>query len=85
MRPAARVLIVGAVAQLGERRVRNAEVRGSIPLGSTNARTNRLIATVLGKVNTLAQPFGWTSLLCTRSECVSEDQPELFLAQDVID
>jgi hypothetical protein len=26
----------GAVAQLGERRVRNAEVRGSIPLGSTN-------------------------------------------------
>jgi hypothetical protein len=25
----------GAVAQLGERRVRNAEVRGSIPLGST--------------------------------------------------
>jgi hypothetical protein len=27
---------LGAVAQLGERRVRNAEVRGSIPLGSTN-------------------------------------------------
>jgi hypothetical protein len=27
---------IGAVAQLGERRVRNAEVRGSIPLGSTN-------------------------------------------------
>ena len=26
---------LGAVAQLGERRVRNAEVRGSIPLGST--------------------------------------------------
>src|SRR5688572_29656840 len=26
----------GAVAQLGERRVRNAEVRGSIPLGSTD-------------------------------------------------
>jgi hypothetical protein len=25
----------GAVAQLGERRVRNAEVRGSNPLGST--------------------------------------------------
>jgi hypothetical protein len=25
---------VGAVAQLGERSVRNAEVRGSIPLGS---------------------------------------------------
>src|SRR5437667_4750967 len=28
--------INGAVAQLGERRVRNAKVRGSIPLGSTN-------------------------------------------------
>ncbi len=26
----------GAVAQLGERRVRNAKARGSIPLGSTN-------------------------------------------------
>ena len=26
----------GAVAQLGERRVRNAEVRGSIPLSSTS-------------------------------------------------
>ena len=25
----------GPIAQLGERRVRNAEVRGSIPLGST--------------------------------------------------
>ena len=28
----------GAVAQLGERRVRNAKVRGSIPLGSTIPR-----------------------------------------------
>ena len=26
---------IGAVAQLGERHVRNVEVRGSIPLGST--------------------------------------------------
>src|SRR5205085_12664421 len=31
----AQVLLNGAVAQLGERRVRNAKVRGSIPLGST--------------------------------------------------
>jgi hypothetical protein len=31
-----RMQIVGAVAQLGERYVRNVEVRGSIPLGSTN-------------------------------------------------
>ena len=29
---------IGAVAQLGERRVRNAEVRGSIPLSSTTQR-----------------------------------------------
>src|ERR1051326_2712154 len=28
---------IGAVAQLGERLVRNEEVRGSIPLGSTNS------------------------------------------------
>jgi hypothetical protein len=31
----------GAVAQLGERRVRNAEVRGSIPLGSAKVKTLR--------------------------------------------
>src|SRR5215216_4967965 len=31
----------GAVAQLGERLVRNEEVSGSIPLGSTNLRGNR--------------------------------------------
>ena len=29
---------IGAVAQLGERVVRNDEVRGSIPLGSTSLR-----------------------------------------------
>ena len=28
---------IGAVAQMGERRNRTAEVRGSIPLGSTNS------------------------------------------------
>ncbi len=33
--------MLGAVAQLGERRVRNAEVRGSIPLGSTVSFTQR--------------------------------------------
>src|ERR1700694_655160 len=33
--------LAGAVAQLGERRVRNAEVRGSTPLGSTSARPSR--------------------------------------------
>ena len=40
----------GAVAQLGERSVRNAEVRGSIPLGSTSGWP----ATV-GMVATIAQ------------------------------
>lgn len=35
MRAAIRTLDHGVVAQLGERRVRNAEVRGSIPLSST--------------------------------------------------
>ena len=30
--------LAGAVAQLGERLVRNEEVSGSIPLGSTNLR-----------------------------------------------
>ena len=29
-------IIIGAVAQLGERSVRNAEVEGSIPFGSTS-------------------------------------------------
>jgi hypothetical protein len=42
--------VCGAVAQLGERRVRNAKVRGSIPLGSTTlgvaARVIILLATV---------------------------------------
>ena len=41
---------IGAVAQLGERSVRNAEVRGSIPLGSTPGWP----ATV-GMVATIAQ------------------------------
>ena len=36
----------GAVAQLGERLVRNEEVRGSNPLGSTNLRAN---AALVGK------------------------------------
>lgn len=32
---------VGAVAHLGERRVRNAEVEGSTPFGSTNGPVGR--------------------------------------------
>src|SRR5262245_15764068 len=37
------LLIGGAVAQLGERLVRNEEVRGSNPLGSTIYRQNSLV------------------------------------------
>jgi hypothetical protein len=37
----------GAVAQLGERVVRNDEVRGSIPLGSTNPHYHINISTLL--------------------------------------
>ena len=36
----------GAVAQLGERRVRNAKVRGSIPLGSTKLASSDQVPTV---------------------------------------
>ena len=35
-------LSIGAVAQLGERLVRNEEVRGSIPLGSTKSHGKSL-------------------------------------------
>ena len=37
----------GAVAQLGERRVRNAKVRGSIPLGSTKLGSSGQVLTVV--------------------------------------
>jgi hypothetical protein len=36
--------INGAVAQLGERRVRNAKVRSSILLGSTNTTARQCLA-----------------------------------------
>ena len=39
-----RVSKVGAVAQLGERLVRNEEVSGSIPLGSTTLRGSAALA-----------------------------------------
>src|SRR5271163_4900464 len=39
----------GAVAQLGERRVRNAKVRGSIPLGSTKlGSSDQALSVVFG-------------------------------------
>ena len=41
---------IGAVAQFGERRVRNAEVRGSTPLGSTSvSRTFTITKQVYGR------------------------------------
>ena len=36
------LILIGVVAQLGERRVRNAEVRGSSPLDSTNKITENV-------------------------------------------
>ena len=50
----------GAVAQLGERRVRNAEVRGSIPLGSTKppAKTRNLGHSASGKPARSGYDFG---------------------------
>jgi hypothetical protein len=48
----------GAVAQLGERVVRNDEVRGSIPLGST--KKEKLGTTILTALRQLMLPwFGW--------------------------
>lgn len=52
----------GAVAQLGERRVRNAKVRGSIPLGST-------------KFSTSVSPKG--ALLWGDAECFSASRARL--------
>ena len=44
---------IGAVAQLGERHVRNVEVRGSIPLGSTiniDHKHNASSLAILGQI-----------------------------------
>ena len=46
---------VGAVAQLGERLVRNEEVSGSIPLGSTNPPPPKIRCP---KSNHVRLPFG---------------------------
>ena len=40
----------GAVAQMGERCNRTAEVRGSIPLGSTSHSTGFRVSTSLGRI-----------------------------------
>jgi hypothetical protein len=52
LRPRASARPAGAVAQLGERRNRTAEVRGSNPLGSTKRimglRVNHWLTTVRG-------------------------------------
>ena len=44
----------GAVAQLGERLVRNEEVRGSTPLGSTSAARPKLDFSNIASVTTLS-------------------------------
>jgi hypothetical protein len=51
----------GAVAQLGERRVRNAEVGGSIPLGSTTFRSGRCLGGSAAE-----RLAGWGTILCER-------------------
>jgi hypothetical protein len=48
---AAAVLWCGAVAQLGERLVRNEEVSGSIPLSSTNESFNDILESTKVSVN----------------------------------
>src|SRR5881396_868406 len=54
-----RCTLAGAVAQLGERLVRNEEVRGSIPLGSTTASPDT-VATICLLPETLPDEFGAT-------------------------
>src|SRR5580700_9930602 len=54
----------GAVAQLGERRNRTAEVRGSNPLGSTRALDSRLPLNLSAPENRLARLAGFE--LCAR-------------------
>ena len=48
---------LGAVAQLGERRVRNAEVGGSSPLGSTTPPSEK--TGPYGVTATLSTPSPW--------------------------
>src|ERR1043166_3243117 len=56
----------GAVAQLGERRVRNAKVRGSIPLGSTIK-----VSQIIYNTNGLREPV--TLAWCYRFQIGSGD------------
>ena len=53
--------LIGAVAQLGERRVRNAKVRGSIPLGSTKFLTG-LLTKLPNGLEATARPSRFTGV-----------------------
>ena len=60
------IIIHGAVAQLGERDVRNVEARGSIPLSSTSASL-RIMQMAYSRRNASKQYFpGYTELFVYR-------------------
>ncbi len=50
---------MGAVAQMGERRVRNAKVEGSIPFGSTISMENCSVGTPLEEKWRLGEMETW--------------------------
>src|SRR5579863_6505703 len=63
----------GAVAQLGERLVRNEEVRGSTPLGSTSLRSLRELR--LGKRRGHCR-FGWHASLTSAKVALRSSKSE---------
>jgi hypothetical protein len=66
----------GAVAQLGERRVRNAKVRGSIPLGSTTDSVNL--------VKSLRSVAAFSKHIASTTALVSAYQPRFRAEADAI-
>ena len=67
--PADNARLDGAVAQLGERVVRNDEVRGSIPLGSTNVFNALYDISLVHSVRILMLGNTWVTIgmLCDRN------------------
>ena len=59
---------IGAVAQLGERCVRNAEVRGSIPLSSTNKKATRSGWIFIGGSGGGGEPLGFVAEFASGSD-----------------
>src|SRR2546430_11154821 len=69
-----RCTFAGAVAQLGERLVRNEEVRGSIPLGSTTASPDTVAIFCLLRV--LLPCEFWATRPPTRSLVLANSRPK---------